>query len=171
MHYPWANILLFVLLVTQFVTGYWGMVNGRDTFDWVLWLHGIGAYGLLVLLFWKSDIILHAWRRKSRWTGRRLIYGLTTLLFLQTLFLGLLWTFQGPVYLFGFSLISLHFYAAVPLTLLMALCHPRAPGHRPPPVLECSSHQCRRMVAVACYGLVQIDHGPAWHQATIYGLI
>jgi DMSO/TMAO reductase YedYZ molybdopterin-dependent catalytic subunit len=119
MHFPWANILLLILLIIQFVTGYWGMVNGRDSFRWILWLHGIGAYGLVVLLYWKSDIILHAWRRKRRWTGRRLIFALTALLLLFTLFLGILWTFQGPIYLFGFSLLSLHIYVAVPLTLLM----------------------------------------------------
>jgi DMSO/TMAO reductase YedYZ molybdopterin-dependent catalytic subunit len=36
-----------------------------------------------------------------------------------TLLSGLLWTFDGPIYLGGFSLVSLHIYLAVPLMLLM----------------------------------------------------
>jgi DMSO/TMAO reductase YedYZ molybdopterin-dependent catalytic subunit len=37
-----------------------------------------------------------------------------------TLASGLLWTFVGPLYLGGFSLVSLHIYIAIPLILLMA---------------------------------------------------
>ena len=119
MRFPWANILLLFLLLFQLITGFWGMLNGRESFRWVLWLHGIGAYSLLLLLFWKSDIVLDAWRRKKRWTGSRLGFAFTALLLLLTLALGLMWTFQGPLHLFGFSLVSLHIYVAVPLSVLM----------------------------------------------------
>ena len=85
----------------------------------MLWLHGIGAYGLVVLLYWKSDIILHAWRRKKKWTWQRLTFAGMALLLLLTLGMGLLWTFYGPIYLFGFSLVSLHIYVAIPLSILM----------------------------------------------------
>ena len=43
----------------------------------------------------------------------------TLILLALTLLLGLLWTFQGPLYLGGFSLVSLHIYVAVPLMILM----------------------------------------------------
>jgi hypothetical protein len=119
MRFPWANILLLLLLLIQLVTGYWGMVNGRHSFRWVLWLHGIGAYGIVILLFWKSDIILDAWRRRKRWTGSRFTFVFAALLLLLTLALGLMWTFQGPISLFGFSLVSLHIYLAIPLMILM----------------------------------------------------
>jgi hypothetical protein len=119
MRSPWANISLLFLLAVQIATGYWGMVNGRGAFRWVLWLHGIGAYSLLVLFYWKSDIILNSWRRRKRWTLRRLVFALTILLLMLTLILGLLWSFQGPIYLFGFSLVSLHIYLAIPLMVLM----------------------------------------------------
>lgn len=119
MRYPWANIILLVLLVVQLVTGYFGFINGRETFRWILWLHGIGAYGLVVLLYWKSSIILDALRRKKRWTKQRLAFVALVVLLLLTLAAGLVWTFYGPIYLFGFSLVSLHIYLAVPLILLM----------------------------------------------------
>ena len=119
MHSPWANVILFILLVIQVVTGFFGLVSGAAPFRWVLWLHGIGAYGLIVLLYWKSEIILHAIRRKNRWTWPRIIFAFTALLLILTLISGLLWTFNGPIYLGGFSLVSLHIYISVPLMALM----------------------------------------------------
>jgi hypothetical protein len=119
MKLPWVNILLFFLLALQTLTGYLGFSNGREGAAWLLWLHGIGAYGLSLLLFLKAIVILDAWRRKRRWTGRRVGFLVTLGLLIVTLLLGLLWTFNGPIYLGGFSLVSLHIYVAVPLMLLM----------------------------------------------------
>jgi DMSO/TMAO reductase YedYZ molybdopterin-dependent catalytic subunit len=120
MRYPWANIALLILLLTQALTGAFGFVEGRPQRAWILWLHGIGAYAIIFLLLWKSSIILHAWRRKKRWTGRRLSFLVLVALLLLTVALGLLWTFNGPLFLFGFSLVSLHIYLAVPLMILLA---------------------------------------------------
>ena len=116
---PWVNFLLLFLLVAQTITGYFGFTNGRESSAWILALHGIIAYGLLLLLFFKADVIRDAWRRKKRWTARRAGFVVTLVLLALTLLLGLLWTFQGPLYLGGFSLVSLHIYVAVPLMLLM----------------------------------------------------
>ena len=120
MKFPWANVLLLVLLVIQAITGYFGMVNGRLSLAWILWAHGIGAYALLVLLYWKGGIILDALRRKNVWTRRRIAFAAMFILLLVVLVTGLLWTFSGPIYLGGFSLVSIHIYLAVPLLLLMA---------------------------------------------------
>lgn len=119
MRFPWANIVLFVLLVVQLVTGYLGLTNGRSQFNWVLWLHGIGAYGLLVVLLWKGSIIWHAVRRKTVWTRARLGFLGLLVLLIVTIVTGLLWTLDGPIYVGGFSLVSLHIYIAIPLMLLM----------------------------------------------------
>jgi DMSO/TMAO reductase YedYZ molybdopterin-dependent catalytic subunit len=116
---PWVNLLLLVLLSIQAVTGYLGFTNGRETAAWILVLHGIIAYGLVLLLFLKATIIGDAWRRKKRWTGRRAGFVIVLVLLGLTLLSGLLWTFQGPLYLGGFSLVSLHIYIAVPLMMLM----------------------------------------------------
>lgn len=119
MKLPWVNILMFFLLTLQTLTGYLGFTNGREGAAWLLWLHGVGAYALSMLLFLKAVVILDAWRRKRRWTGRRVGFLVTLVLLIVTLVLGLLWTFDGPLYLGGFSLVSLHIYVAVPLMLLM----------------------------------------------------
>ena len=116
---PWVNLLLLGLLLAQTITGYFGFTNGRQSSAWILALHGILAYGLLLLLFFKADVIRDAWRRKKRWTARRVGFVITLVLLALTLLLGLLWTFQGPLYLGGFSLVSLHIYVAVPLMLFM----------------------------------------------------
>lgn len=124
MKLPWINVLLLGLLVLQTVTGYFGFTNGRHSSAWLLVFHGVGAYALTLLILLKSTIILDAWRRKKRWTARRVGFLVTLWLLLLTLFFGLLWTFNGPIYLGGFSLVSLHIYLAVPLMLLM-LWHSR----------------------------------------------
>ena len=74
MKYPWANVALLVLLVVLVVTGYFGFTNGEIEQEWLLWLHGIAAYGLMVLLFWKASIIFDAWRRKKTWTRVRVMF-------------------------------------------------------------------------------------------------
>jgi DMSO/TMAO reductase YedYZ molybdopterin-dependent catalytic subunit len=119
MKFPWVNILLLGLVGIQVISGYFGMIEGRETAAWVLWLHGLGAYTLLLLAFFKGAIIWDAWRRKNRWTGRRLGFILLLALLMLTLISGLFWTFYGPIYIGGFSLISLHIYLALPLLLLM----------------------------------------------------
>jgi DMSO/TMAO reductase YedYZ molybdopterin-dependent catalytic subunit len=119
MKVPWVNLLLLILLLVQAITGTFGFTNGRATSAWLLALHGIVAYGLVLLLFLKAAIIGDAWRRKKRWTGRRAGFVVVLILLGLTLLSGLLWTFQGPLYLGGFSLVSLHIYIAIPLMLLM----------------------------------------------------
>lgn len=119
MKLPWANITLLMLLVVQLVTGYFGLVNGRGERLWILWLHGLGAYGLLVVLLWKGQIIWDAVRRKRVWTRARVAFAGLLGLLLLVLASGLIWTFAGPRYLGGFSLVSLHIYLAIPLMALM----------------------------------------------------
>lgn len=116
---PWVNLLLLVLLVIQTTTGYFGMTGGRESGGWVLVLHGIAAYALLILMVFKASVILDTWRRKKRWTAARTGFLLTLVLLIGVLILGLLWTFAGPIYWGAFSLVSLHIYLAVPLMLLM----------------------------------------------------
>ncbi len=116
---PWVNLLLLLLLTAQGITGYFRFTNGREADAWILQLHGIVAYGLVLLFFAKATIVLDAWRRKRRWTGRRIGFAVALALFVLTLLSGLLWTFHGPLYWGGFSLVSLHIYIAVPLMGLM----------------------------------------------------
>ncbi len=116
---PWANIALLVILITLTVTGYLGLVSGAENQAWRLWLHSIAAYALIVLFFWKSAIILDAYRRKNKWTRPRIIFATLLFMLILTVVLGLLWTFMGPLYFGGFSLVSLHIYIAIPVMLVM----------------------------------------------------
>lgn len=120
MRFPWANVVLLLLLLMQLITGYFGFTNGRAAGAWLLWLHGAGAYAIVLLLLWKGAIVWDVLSRGKRWTWARVSFLLMAVLLLATLLLGLLWTFGGPRYLFGFSLVSLHIYVAIPLMLLLA---------------------------------------------------
>jgi DMSO/TMAO reductase YedYZ molybdopterin-dependent catalytic subunit len=119
MKFSWANIALLLFLITLTVSGYLGLVSGYEEASWRLWLHRIAAYGLIVLFVWKSQIILDAYRRKKSWTRERIAFAVMLFLLLLTVAMGLLWTFNGPIYLGGFSLVSLHIYLAIPVMFLL----------------------------------------------------
>ncbi len=120
MRFPWVNVLLLVLLVVQVTSGYLGLVNGEEQQAWLLWVHGIGAYALVLLLGWKAAVVWSVLRRGKRWTAARVSFIAGAVLLVLTLLLGLLWTFGGLQYFGGFSLVSLHIYVAVPFILLVA---------------------------------------------------
>ena len=119
MRFPWVNVALLTLLLLQVVSGTLGFVNGEERQAWLLWLHGMGAYALILLLWWKGAVVWNVLRRGQRWTWARVSFLVGVVLLLLTLALGLLWTFGGPRSLWGFSLVSLHIYTAVPLILLL----------------------------------------------------
>ena len=120
MRFPWVNVALLVLLLLQVASGYLGFVNGEEQQAWLLWVHGMGAYALVWLLWWKGAVVWAVLQRGQRWTWARVSFLVAVALLLLTLALGLLWTFGGPRYFLGFSLVSLHIYVAVPLILLLA---------------------------------------------------
>ena len=119
MRFPWANAVLLVLLIAQFVTGYFGLISGSETYRWVLWLHGIGGFGILVVLGWKGLIILDVYQRGRGWNLRRLAFLLLLVMLLANLGAGLLWTFDGPHYVAGFSVLTIHILLAVGLIGLL----------------------------------------------------
>ena len=119
MRFPWANTFLLLAIGVQLVTGYLGFTSGRENERWLLWLHGIGAYTIVLVLFWKGSIIFDAYRRKRRWNLRRMAFAFMAGLLIFTLITGLLWTFYGPKYLLGFSYVTIHIFLAVVLVLLV----------------------------------------------------
>lgn len=62
--FPWANLALLLLLAVQLATGLVGLLGTGAPFRWAFWLHAIGAYGIVVLLFAKGTLVLHAIRRR-----------------------------------------------------------------------------------------------------------
>ena len=118
---PWVNISLIIILLTLTITGYFGLVNGDAARAWRLWLHGIAAYALIVLFVWKSRVIFDSFRRKKRWTRERIAFVIMLTLLIVTVLMGVSWTFDGPVHLGGFSLVSLHIYLAIPMMVIVIL--------------------------------------------------
>ncbi len=119
MRFPWANLILLALLIIQLISGYLGFVSNEPAERWLLWLHGIVAYAIVILFLWKGSIIWETIGRRKTWTRQRISFLVLLGLLLLTVIFGLLWSF-GPQYLAGFSLLTLHIFLAVPLMLLMA---------------------------------------------------
>lgn len=121
MRYPWVNVALLILLGVQLITGFLGLINGSESRGWILRLHDIAGYALVAILAWKGAIIFDVFSR-SRWrlNFSRLSFIILTLILLGLLATGLIWTYAGPVYLFGFSLMTMHALLAIALVLLLA---------------------------------------------------
>ena len=107
MRYTWANTILLGLLILQIVTGFWGLIRGLETFFWVLWLHGVGGYAVVVVLFWKGIVIFDAFKRR-RLTLSGLGFIVLTVFLLTILLTGIVWTHIGPIHLGGYSLMTIH---------------------------------------------------------------
>jgi DMSO/TMAO reductase YedYZ molybdopterin-dependent catalytic subunit len=116
--FPWANVALAVFLALQLVTGLVGLLGDTDPYRVVFWLHAIGAYGIVVLLFAKSMLVLNAVRRRPGLTRARITLSLMALLLLAVLVTGLVWISAGDaIYVFqssvNWSLINVHAYLAL----------------------------------------------------------
>jgi hypothetical protein len=119
--FPWANLVLLLLLVVQLATGLVGLLGTGPPFRWAFWLHAIGAYGIVVLLFAKGTLVLHAIRRRPGLTQARVTLSVLVVLLLVVLVTGLVWITAGTtIYVLGISLINLHAYLALLLFALLA---------------------------------------------------
>jgi len=118
--HPWANLALLAVLLSQLVTGLVGLLGTSDPFRIVFWLHAIGAYALLVLLFAKALIVLDVLRRRPGWTADRVTLALLGALLLAVLVSGFVWIAAGPHYLLGYSVINLHAFAAIALVVVLS---------------------------------------------------
>jgi hypothetical protein len=119
--FPWANLVLLLLLVVQLATGLVGLLGTGPPFRWAFWLHAIGAYGIVVLLFAKGTLVLHAIRRRPGLTQARVTLTVLVVLLLVVLVTGLVWITAGTtIYVLGISLINLHAYLALLLFALLA---------------------------------------------------
>ncbi len=108
MRYPWANTLLFILLIAQLLTGLGGLISGSQDFSWVLWLHSVGGYATAILLYWKGMIIFDVFRRRWRLDLSGWGFILLTILVVIMLVTGWIWTYAGSTYIAGFSLLVIH---------------------------------------------------------------
>jgi DMSO/TMAO reductase YedYZ molybdopterin-dependent catalytic subunit len=118
--FPWANLALLLFLSLQLVTGLVGLLGTSDPFRIVFWMHAIGAYGIVALLFAKGTIVYYAIRRRPGVTQARLTLGVLVVLLLTVLVTGFVWITAGPYYVLGISLVNLHAYLAVLLFVILA---------------------------------------------------
>ena len=122
MRYPWANTVLLILLTAQLFTGVGALLSGAERSQWVIWLHILGAYAVVVVLFWKGAVIIRAIRRRPAVTASRAGFLLLAGLLLMTLAAGFLWSYSGPYYIGGFTLITIHGFLAA-ITFLVMVWH------------------------------------------------
>lgn len=118
--FPWANLALLFLLALQLVTGLVGLLGSSDPFRVVFWLHAVGAYAIVVLLFAKATLVANAIRRRPGLTEARIALALVAGLLVSVLVTGLVWIGAGTtIYVGSVSLINLHAYLALLLVALL----------------------------------------------------
>ncbi|HLB11673.1 MAG TPA: molybdopterin-dependent oxidoreductase [Dehalococcoidia bacterium] len=115
----WANPVLLALVVSQLSTGFVGLTNGSERHAWLLWLHGIGAYAIVLLLAWKGRVILGSLRSRRAVDPATLGALVQLVLLLVVLGTGLVWTFGGRRLINNYSLITIHVVIVFGLTALL----------------------------------------------------
>ena len=100
------------------LTGFFGLTAGAGQFRWILWLHGAAGYALILMLVWKGQVIVSAFRHRPGFTFARAAFLLLLLLTLALIATGLFWTTAGPAYVSGFSLMTVHAVLGIPLFFL-----------------------------------------------------
>ena len=128
MPYPWANVILLLLLAAELGTGIFGLVSGSADRAIYLQLHRIFGFSILAVFLWKGRNIFTSLariiRRRSRpakTPATPFPYGSLAILLLLALCIGLAlaWSHTGPFHIQGFSGVSWHIYASIPLAPLL----------------------------------------------------
>ena len=129
MRYPWANILLIVLVAAELITGYLGLIHSNPEWIAAMHLHRVFGFTILALFIWKSRNILGSVRSAHNWhtSGRAMLWSIILLVgLLAVLGLGLAWSHFGYYSWLGFSGATIHMNLALlllPLLIAHALRH------------------------------------------------
>ncbi len=129
MRYPWANVLLIVLVVAELITGYLGLTHSNPEWIAAMHLHRIFGFTILALFIWKSRNILGSVRSAHNWhmSGPAMLWSIVLLVGLLTVLgLGLAWSHFGYYSWLGFSGTTIHMNLALlllPLLIAHALRH------------------------------------------------
>lgn len=119
MRFPWANLALLGLLLLQLATGLAGLLATGDPFPVLFWIHAVGAYAIVVVLFAKALVVADVLRRRPGWSAERVQLAVLAGLLVSVLVSGLVWISAGPRVLAGLSLINLHAFLAIALVALL----------------------------------------------------
>jgi DMSO/TMAO reductase YedYZ molybdopterin-dependent catalytic subunit len=108
MRHPWVNTALLILIPLTLLAGLGALLTGDPTRAWVVGLHGIGGYAIVVLLGRKAVIIVRAYRRRRLFSPTGLGFLVLALLLVALLATGFIWSYAGPVWLGPISLMVVH---------------------------------------------------------------
>lgn len=120
MRFPWANVILLALLAVQLATGFLGLINGSPRLRSMLDLHGVVGYAIAVILVWKGRIISDALTHRRSYSASQVGFVVMTGMLAALLATGLIWTYAGPTYVLGLSLMTIHALMALGLMGLLA---------------------------------------------------
>ncbi len=120
MRYPWVNTALLALTIFQVLSGLVGLVTGSANLQLVLRLHDIGGYAILVLMAWKSLIILDVFGRLRRLRVANVAFVALTVLLVLILTTGIIWPLLGYTAVAGISLMTIHALLVIALVALFA---------------------------------------------------
>lgn len=119
MRHPWANLALLGLVAVQVGSGLAALLAAPAGVRAAVWVHAIGAYAILVVLFAKATVVWDALRRRPGLGPARLALAGMVLLLAAVLVTGLLWIVGGRYAVAGISGINLHAYLALALAALV----------------------------------------------------
>lgn len=114
MRYPWANILLLLFILTDMVSGFFGLISGSEDRAIYIQIHRISGYGILAVLAWKVANVIRSFRWPKKKPVRIASLALAVVL-VVTLALGFVWSIFGDFRWWMFSGVSWHIYAGVVL--------------------------------------------------------
>jgi len=157
MNARFVNLALLFLLVLEFVSGIGGFLVGQPNGAWVFWLHRIGGWALVGLLWWKWGIAIRSYRRRGLTAGTA-FSALVGLLLLISLGTGMLWATTGmpPVAVPGIGAwtgLGLHVAISLALAPLLAL-HVVTRWPRPRRIDLTSRRAAVRFLGLLAAGLV-----------------
>ncbi len=119
MRHPWANLALLGLVLIQVGTGLASLLAPPAGVRVAIWVHAVGAYAILVVLFSKATVVWDAVRRRPGLGATRAALAAMVLLLAAVLATGLAWIAAGRYALLGISGINLHAYLALVLAALV----------------------------------------------------
>ena len=127
MPYPWANVILLVLLAVELATGIMGMMSGSSDRAIYLHVHRAGGFAILAVFLWKGRNVLRGLGRAAKGRGRagkgRAAVPTWSIILMALLLismgLGLTWSHVGPFKFQGFSGLTWHVYVSALLAPLL----------------------------------------------------
>lgn len=119
MRHPWANLALLALIAVQLASGLAGLFGDGGRYRIAFIAHAIGAYAIFVVLYCKVAIVRDSLGRRAHPDSLGGVIVLSVLL-VATLLTGLLWITAGRIVIAGVSLINLHAYLAITLSVFLA---------------------------------------------------